>query len=310
MNYLLTGPEEYLKSQFLARLKKSVLGERPGRLDLEVYSAGETQFYGILDSLKTIPFFSGNKIAVIRSVEKFSSKERAALIAYLERPNRTTTLVLESAAENASPFLGQLSGLTKQIPCNRPGEREMAAWIQRECARRKKKISQPCAELFAELAGNDLSLVSNEIDKVAAYAGETQQITERHLESVLGRSAQKTAFEIVRLVIDKKCDALLVSLEDILTREKPHGIVTILAWQFRMLLSVKDLPKGFSVEHVARTLGKSAHFVRRVAQQSRHFTTAELGKKLGLILEADLSIKTGRLEARYALESVLVKLCQ
>ena len=309
MNYLLTGPEDYLKHQFLEKLKKSILKiSKDSQSDFEVFYGGVSEISGILNSFNTLPFFSKNKLAVIKDIDKFSPKEKDSVLKYLKSPRSSTTLVLETSSSKFDKFLEEASKSTKLIRCNRLSERDLAVWIKNEFTAHKKKISLPLANLIKELTGKDLFLLKNEIEKIISFTGDADEITEDHIEAVSGKTAYKTAFEIVDLVLEKRLDRVLASMGGLLLKEKPNGILNLLAWQFRNFMRVKDLSDKASAGHVARALSMNSAFAKKILKQSQCFTRSDLKKNLETILEADFSIKRGKINARHALECALAGL--
>jgi len=309
MNYLLVGSEEYLKQQFLNNLKKSLLGDST-EVDFEVFRGGDSEITSVLNSFNTLPFFSKHKIVAIKDIEKFSPKEKNSVLKYLKSPRNSTTLAILSYSREKNKFLQDISKFVKTVRCDRIKEGDIAGWIKKEFTLRGKKISAPLANLVREIVGNDLYLLKNEIEKITTFSGDVSEITEKHVESVLGEGSYKTVFQLVDLVLEKKLDKILLAVEELLTKEKPHQILSLLGWQFRNFLKIKNLPTGASGDDVSRKLGITRYFARRLKERSRLFDKMRLKKNLEIILESDLYIKRGILKPNHALERALVLLCR
>ncbi|UCD54762.1 MAG: DNA polymerase III subunit delta [Candidatus Omnitrophota bacterium] len=272
MNYLLTGPEEYLKHQFVEKLKKSILNnDKNLTLDFEIFRGGEKDFTRISDSFNTIPFTSNKRLVVIKDIDRLRLKEKKLILKYLKSPVDSTVLVLESSSDNFDKPLKEIAGFTKLVRCNRLKDRERDWWIKKEFAGRGKKISPALASLVRELLGDDLFLLKNEIEKIASFLGDENEVTERHIETVLGKVAKKSAFDLVNFILENRPDKALYLVDSLLVKEKPHQILNLLAWQFR---------------------------------KNRN------SRALEIILEADFFIKSGKIDMRHALERVLVLLCR
>lgn len=309
MNYLLIGPEEYLKSQFLEKLKKSILDKNSGAFDFEVFHAGSSKISTISDSLNTLPFGSKNRLTVIKDIDKFSAQEKNSILKYIKSPRRSTTLVLESLSGRFSDkSMQEISRYAKLIRCTGLKEGEIGSWIKGEFSARKKRISISLADLIKELVGKDMFLLKNEIEKIVSFAGDADEITEPHVEAVLGKAPYRTAFELVDLILEKRIGRILAFMESFLSKEKPHRILNVLAWQFRSFIKIKDLPKGLSADGISRALNIKRAFAGKVIEQGKRFTRSELEKNLRVILEADFFIKRGVLDPQHALERVLVRL--
>jgi len=309
MNYLLIGPEEYLKRQFLGKLKKSVLGETGSETDLGIFTAGSTPISEILAFLNTMPFTSKKRLAILNNIDEISTDEKDSLVRYLSSPRESSVLVMKTSSRESRKSAEKIFLPAKIIKCDRLKEREVGSWIQKEFAARGKKISPPAAALIAEFAGNDLLLLKNEIEKIAAFALKSAEITEKHVEEICLRSAYKTAFELIDMVLGKKLAEALLPLRDLSAGEKSHRMLNLLAWQFRAFMKIKNLPKGLSRDEISRLSGVKKYFLEKTIRESGRFTVRQLAKNLEIILEADFFIKNGKMSPQHAFERVLVGLC-
>lgn len=309
MNYLLIGPEEYLKSQFLEELKRSTLSKTPAGIDFEIFQAGTSDISAILNSLNTLPFFAKSRIALIKNVEKFSPKEKNSILKYLKLPPRATSLVLSSPLAALNKFLTDTSALTKVIRCNRLKPGELNPWIRKEFEAQKRKISPALANIIIERSGSDLVLLKNEIKKIISFSKGADEIVLNHIEATLSKASHETAFELVDLVLGKRLSGVFLAVDSLLLKEKPHNILSLLAWQFRNFMKIKEVPKDASIDYIADRLKISRYFVKRARLTAEGFTKASLKKNLEIILEGDLFLKRGIMPPEDALERVLVRLC-
>jgi len=311
MNYLLVGQEEYLKRQFVEKIKKSISHDRRGLPDFEVFHAGAAKISEILESCGTLPFASEKKLIIVKNIDKFTQKEKDLILKYLKSPSRSTSLLLESSSDEFNnKFLEKISKFAQPMKCHRLKERELDLWIKKEFASRGKKISPQAACLVRELTGGDMFSLKNEIEKITAFLGNSDEVTPGRVEALCGEGPYKTAFELVDLVLEKRADAVLASVGRLpAAKEKPYRILNLLAWQFRNFIKIKDLPRGASRERVARALGIRWRFVDKTLERSGRFTRKDLEKNLEIILETDFSVKSGKLGERLALEGALLRLC-
>lgn len=311
MNYLLLGPEEYLKNQFLEKLKKDILGKGRNQPDFEVFYADEKEIAGIINSFYTLPFISKKKLIVIKNFDRFSPKEKTSILKYLKNPRESTVCVLESLSLiPGNKYLEEASKFVKSIRCGKLKGEAVISWIKREFTLCNKKISITSANLLKELLGEDLFSLKKGIEKLISFAGKSGEITSCHIEEVCGKESYKTAFDLVDMVLEKRIDNILANMDDLAIKEKPYQILGLIAWQFRNFLKIKNLPSGLSGEGISRFTGIKVSFLKKALEQSKRFSRAELERKLELILEADLYIKKGIFEARHAVERVLIILCR
>ena len=91
--------------------------------------------------------------------------------------------------------------------------------------------------------------------------------------------------------------------------EQPLIVMSMLARQTRLMIMAKenaDLPD----EQLTEAIGvKNAWAARKVEQQARHFSMPDLEQAHIAIMEADLAIKTGRMDDVTALDVLVAMLC-
>jgi len=307
MNYLLLGSEGYLKAQFLERLTKNA---NIDRTDYQIYRAKETNIGEILSFLSTHPFLSKQKFCVIKNAENFSKTDIDSIIKYLESPAKFSTLILESTVKDVSDLHKGLKKLVRVIDCRRPRESEIVAWIRKEFALYKKKISPQSARLIKEIKGHDLMRLKNEIKKIVTFVGTSHNITEGDIETVLGEPTYKTAFELAELVLAKQTGEAVFFADRLLMREKPHQILNILAWQFRNFMKVKRLSGSCSLQDIAKVLRIGWGFTKKTVEQAKRMTSADIENKMNILMDADLAIKRGKADPRQALLDTLFILCR
>ncbi|MBN1353210.1 MAG: DNA polymerase III subunit delta [Candidatus Omnitrophica bacterium] len=311
MNYLCIGRDEYLKKRFIDRFRKSVPGEKADfQADFEIFRAGESKITDILDSFNTQPFLSNHKILVVKDVDEFSSGDKDSILKALKSPCKSATMILLSSAAHTNGFLREISELTKVIKCDIPRAGELASWVKKEFNARGKNISITLANLICEFSGNDLLRLENEIEKIVAFMGDRETVDGKDIKTVAGVTSFEKSFELVDFVLDKRLDKVLPFIEGLLTREKPHRILSLLAWQFRTFIRLKSVRKNASMEEIARAAGVNTYFAKRMAERAKRFDRLVLESNLETILEADVNIKSGLLPERVALEHALTDLCR
>ena len=79
-----------------------------------------------------------------------------------------------------------------------------------------------------------------------------------------------------------------------------------------MIVRAKELrSQGIGEREIQSKLGLASDFqVRRTLEQANRYTLARLKQVYRQLLEADLSIKTGKYEGELALNILIAELCQ
>jgi DNA polymerase-3 subunit delta len=107
----------------------------------------------------------------------------------------------------------------------------------------------------------------------------------------------------------RDADTAVRVMHGVLVRgESPLVVLSHLARQMRLLLQAKDYP-GLTSDQLAQTIGVHPFVARKVSQQAERFTDGQLERALATLLDADIGIKTGKLDDVTALDLVVTALC-
>jgi DNA polymerase-3 subunit delta len=103
------------------------------------------------------------------------------------------------------------------------------------------------------------------------------------------------AFGLTQALRRKQTKASFTALQHLLdNKEDPIPLLGLLASQYRMMFRIKLLSKkGMGQQAMAKKLGASPYYVRKLAEVAANFSEEELKKDLYALLGCDLSLKSG-----------------
>lgn len=161
----LVGPDAYLQTVRLGE----ILAKMPSdlqRLDLDGEKA---ELADVLDELRSFAMFGGGKLVVVRNADAFITRFREQLETYLEEPSSSGTLVLRATTmpSNTRVYkLIQKVGVVEK--CEPPKAADLPRWIVAQAkAQHHVTILPEAADLLADMIGDDLGRLDNELAKLA-----------------------------------------------------------------------------------------------------------------------------------------------
>jgi DNA polymerase-3 subunit delta len=320
--YLIVGVEDCLRDQALAILKVAVVGEGDSGNDGGLGAFNEDLLYGdehsaeeILAGAEEAPVCAARRLIVVKAAEKLPAREGEALLPHLKQPCDTTTLVFVAAKDKLDGRLKFTQGLMKSatlVECGPLAEPHLTRWIQEEARRLRVCLNEDAILLLKELAGNALSLVRRELEKLAAYVSEGTLVTAADVEALRGTEPGASVFDLSAAIgVRDRGRVLYILARNLEAGEAPLRILGSLAYQYRRIWKAKDLARrGVSGAETARVLGMSPYRVKEVMDQQRLFSESHLRSAFEAFLEADSKLKGGSAGAGgRVLESVLLGLC-
>jgi DNA polymerase-3 subunit delta len=266
----------------------------------------------VLDELRTAPFLTDKRVVLIRRAEDFISKNRPLLEKYFEHPCPTGRLVLtvqnwDSRTKLAKklPKVGTLISVAEPKRWELP--RRLTDYANDAYG---KRLNRDAAELLVELAGDELTRLYSEVDKLALFTDVEKVITTRHIEALVGHNRLFNAFSVIDAMIAGNAGAAVERLRGMFADDKSaeYTIVGAFAFHFRRLFNAKALlEKGIGRTEVERKLrlwgNKDGFFA-----QLRGMSLRQIGACLQYLAETDYQIKTGRTKAPVAMEKFVLRL--
>lgn len=162
----IVGEDTFLQldalSHILAQLPKGT-----ARMDVD----GElADLRDVLDELRSFSMFSAQKVVVMRNADDFVSRFREALEKYVDSPSTSATLILRIKSLPATWRITKLIAKNGEITKADPPKRtdDIAKWaIQHARKAHNMTLAPDAANLLAELIGNDLGRMDNELAKLS-----------------------------------------------------------------------------------------------------------------------------------------------
>ena len=304
-NYLIIGNDKYIREREESKIKSKFLAS--DEIDLNCSICGPEDMDNVMDSLGTLPFLSNKRVVVLREAHGLSDASVETLLAYLEKPSETSILVLSSDTSfKKNKHYHRLSALVKEVGAEEPDEATIKSWISAFFKKENVEIAPAAVGLIVELKGTDTSDVKTELDKLLSFSG-GEKIEVEHVEQLVGRSVTEAIFKLADAINARNAKWAFRVLNDLYDqKKKPHEIIGYLGWYIRIMQKITLLSgKGMGPEGVAAELGYSPGYTRRLASQAGKYPVNRIEHWNAVLLETDMDIKSGRKDARLALEMLL-----
>ena len=217
----------------------------------------------------------------------------------------TTLLLLSDGPLNANnPLLRQLNPVCATEEQTAPRGEQLARWIKRQAEAKGASVSPAAIQAMAELVGGDLWTLEQELEKLSLYAA-GREIGEGDIRLMVSQVREASIFEAVDAMIEGRPQValrLLAQLRD--DGREPLYIIAMVERQLRLLALARDAAeRRLPQNELKRALGTSSDFVvRKSMEQARRHSREDIAWRYDRLLEADLSIKQGRVDPDLALE--------
>ncbi|KWW11100.1 MULTISPECIES: DNA polymerase III subunit delta [Peribacillus] len=317
--YLLYGTEAYLINETKQLLIENVLHEDEMDFNFSQFDLEETPVETALEDVETLPFIGERRLVFMQNpffltAEKTKSRVEhnvKRLEAYLADPVPYSIVVLTAPYEK----LDERKKITKElkrkavlVEAKKLGDHELKGWVRERVG--SGRIDDQATELLLELAGTNLMMLTNELDKLALYVEEDQPITAEIVEKLVAKSLEQNIFTLVDHVLQRKMESAMTILHDLLRQnEEPIKILSVMAGQVRLMYQVKELSRqGYSQQKIAGQLKVHPFRVKLALEKTGKFQERELLGIMNDLAEADYKMKTGQADKAITLELLLLKI--
>ena len=311
MTLLIYGPDTFRSRQKLNEIVDHYKKANKKGLGLKYLDAAAINFDDFQTEIQQNSIFNEKKLIVLRNVFVQKDFRDRFYEDYKDiSENRNIILLFEEKEIPGGDKLLKL--LEKETQCEEfpflEGER-LIKWAKREFQKRKSLIDPMAINKLVEFVGNDLWQLDNEIEKLACFKKDGK-IDIKDVELLVRPKIETDIFKTIDAIAKKdKKKAILLLHKHLIKGEAPLYLLSMIAFQFRNLLIVKDLmEKQRPYYSISKALKMHPFLLRKSYQQAGSFSYAELKKIYQKIFQVDLDIKTGKLKPETALDLFLTEI--
>ena len=306
--YLLYGEEAYLKQQYKHNLIKA-LNPDEDTMNFNHYEGKGIDVKQLIDLCETMPFFADRRVILLENTGFFKNKSEELADYMKELPDYLCLVFVESEVDKRNRMYKAVKACGTIAEFARQDEKTLMRWAAGILGKAGKKITQRDMELLLTKTGTDMGNLRMELEKLICYTEGRDVVTAEDIEEICTTQTTNRIFDMVRAVTEKNQKRALDLYYDLLTlKEPPMRILFLLAKQYRQLLQVKQFAEaGLAQPEMASKLGVPSFAVRNIASCARAYTISELEQALKDFVDAEESVKTGRLEDKLSVELLIIK---
>ncbi len=192
-----------------------------------------------------------------------------------------------------------------------PTTQEMRRILRQRAEEMNTALSESAAGVLLERCGQDLFLLENEVDKLAAASGYTE-ITPSLVAELSTQNLEADVFDMVRLITGKNAAKACEKLNTLLRlQNEPIAITAALIGSYVDLYRVKSgavLKKGYGQVHKDFGYKGSDYRLKKSGETAARYTLPQLEKCLDILLELDKGLKGSPVDGAVQLQTALCRL--
>lgn len=313
MVYLLFGEDEYLRNEYVKKIKKSfgIL-----QLGINYVQIDESNKGNIISDIETPAFGFEKKLIIAKDTGLFKKKDSLAdkIAEYLkdniENLQDVELVFIEKEVDknglyNVINAKGKVEEFKEQtLPMLIKKVKQIANSYGVE-------IKENVAQYFLECVGTNMSDIINEIRKLIEYAGKGGEIKKEDIDSLSIKKSESIIFDLTDNLGKKNIKNALEVLNNLIYAKEPiQRILVMLYNHFKKLYIIKlAVEENKNVAQSLNLKPNQSFLVGKYSMQAKYFQKDEIRKLLEELINIDALSKSGEVDINIGLESVLCNYC-
>lgn len=324
--YILHGEDEYGIAGFISDMEARLGDPATAGMNITRIDGVSLSIDHLMAAANAMPFLTDRRLVILSNFlgRMNNASMREKFLTFLEQVPQTTALILvinhplvseKDKRRGIRHWLQKWAGEQKTPVYEREyrqlhGE-EMAVWIQNKASELGGAFSRQAAHVLAEYVQEDPRTASQEIEKLLAYVNYNRPVDPDDVQLLTPIAYEGDVFKMVDAIGMKNGPLALRMLHQLFEEDDPLRLFGMIVRQFRLLLLTRELlDSGNNEGEITRQLKTYPFVVRKLLGQVRKFTIENLEEIYVELLGVDEAIKTGKIPAELALDTLITSLSQ
>lgn len=292
--YFLHGEEPYYIDKITDAIVENALAEHERDFNLSIIYGKEAEALSLVSEAKGYPMMAERRVVVLKEAQDFRGMED--LLPYFESPSDQTVFVVNYKYKNYDSRKKLLKAAAKSglvFKSDKVPEYKLHDWISAFVKSSGYGITPKASMLLAEFLGNDLSKISNELDKLKILVEEGTTINEVHIEENIGISKDYNVFELINAISIRDITKANKIVDYFDHNPKATSIIQVISNTFNhfsRLMKIHFLPNK-SKEAVASSLKVHPFVASQLINSSKIFNPKKIAANIAVLHEYDLKSK-------------------
>ncbi len=313
--YILHGDDEFSRRAAVQAMRDQMGDPSMADLNTTVLDGKTATAADVLSAARAMPFLSDKRLVIVEGIITWLSRKNAGKSGKAELDQLGEGLAhLPESARLVFVEPGQISDrnailkLAREIPGGYHKEfkplTKPVQWIKKRAQEEYGvEIEHPAAVALANVIDDDLRAADSELAKLSTYVNAERAITEADVALMTAYVAEANIFEMVDAMGRRDGATASQLLHQLLKDDDPLRIFGMIVRQFRLLILAREfLSTGGTPKQAGKALGVHPFVGEKAAGQARAFSQEALETIYRFLLDTDISIKTGKIDADLALD--------
>jgi DNA polymerase-3 subunit delta len=312
MLIFLYGEDSFRSKRKLQEIIEEYKKVHKNGLNLTIIDCQSADFEDFKREIETVSMFKEKKLIILKNAFSAVEFEKSLLDCknnLLKDKENIIVFFEDGKADSRKSFFKFLEKNSKSQEFKSLSALQLLAFAKKEFEKYGVKIQNEALGQLVIFCGSDLWRLFNEIKKLAAFKvkDKIREVNLKDVELMVNSEIETDIFKTIDAIARKnKKQALGLLYSHLEDGDSVPYLLSMINFQFRNLLLIKDLLEKRTQYHlIAQKSGIHPFVVRKSYELCEKFTLPEIKKIYQKIFEADINIKTGKIEPQTALDLLI-----
>lgn len=296
--YLLYGEEKYDLNRKIDSIKKEFQNLEVG---LNLFYINKENINELENVSQGVTFFGTKKLVIIKDTNLKIDLD------ILENADDDITFVLvENSVDKRLTEYKKLSKISEIYEFKHLDSKQMVDYIYNTIRRYGINISYENATYMQNVCGEDKSNIINELKKLVIYLDDTDKVVTREIiDKVCSRTLNAKIFDVLNLIVNRKKEEAIKSLDDLLEQKEPIVKIYIMLYKQIYQMYVIKYAKQNNIPDIAKSFGIHPYTYKNLSTSSDKYSLDKLKQILNDFDEYDEKTKNGEMEFEIGLKKII-----
>ncbi len=298
--YFLQGDESYYIDLLTDFIEAHALPEHDKGFNQVVCYGKDVNMGTVITQARRFPMMAERQVVIVKEAQEISDLQREEgqklLESYVQNPLPSTILVLAHKHKTLDGRKSLAKTIDKQavlVDAKKLYDNKLPDWVVFYVKDKGYRIQLPAAQLLADYIGNDLSRLSNEIDKLMLNIPAQAEINADHIQKYVGISKEYNVFELQAALIQRnvfKANQIIHYFESN-PKSNPAIMVVVTLFGFFSKVLLAHASTDRTEAGLAGALGINPFFAKDYLTAIRNYPFEKVLKIIHYLRIADLQCK-------------------
>ncbi|QAA80387.1 DNA polymerase III subunit delta [Aequorivita sp. H23M31] len=291
--YFLMGEEPYYIDGISKYIEENILTEDERGFNQMVLYGRDVSIEDVVSNAKRYPMMAEKQVVIVKEAQDLS-RNIENLVDYAKNPQPSTVLVMcykYKTLDKRKSLAKQIAKTGVLFESKKLYDNQVPDWIKRVLAGKGYTITPKAAQMLVEFLGNDLSKVSNELEKLQLILKPGGQITPQLIEENIGISKDFNNFELQNAIGERDIKKAFAIIQYFAQNPKNNPLVVTVGMLYNFFAKLLKYHALENKKDATKALGVHPFFIKDYQTAARNYSMKNVSAAIAAIREIDMKSK-------------------